>query len=82
MDQTHTNICNSLDFMFPEKANTPLLLSGGFDCRLIEWSVNENTPLKEVDMNDLFAKYNIQCLNTMPFIHHIHSYNNTIILSL
>lgn len=33
-------------------------------------------------MNDLFAKYNIQCLNTMPFIHHIHSYNNTIILSL
>jgi hypothetical protein len=39
MDQNHTNICNSLDFMFPEKSPSPLCFSGGFDCRLIEWDM-------------------------------------------
>lgn len=82
MDQTHTNICNSVEFMFPEKSSRPLMLSGGFDCRLIEWNVEDSSVIKDLDMNDIFAKYNIQCLNTMPFIHHIHCYNNTILLSL
>jgi hypothetical protein len=35
MDQCHTNICNTIDFMYPEKSKSSLCFSGGFDCRLI-----------------------------------------------
>ncbi len=82
MDQNHTNICNSIDFIYPEKASSPLLISGGFDCRLIEWDIADNNSLKDVDMNELFAKYQIQVLNTLPFIHHIFCYQNSILISL
>lgn len=42
----------------------------------------DNNPVKEVDMNDLFSKYKISVLNTLPFIHHIFCHQNTILISL
>jgi hypothetical protein len=33
-------------------------------------------------MNEVFSKYQIQVLNTLPFIHHIFCYQNSILMSL
>jgi hypothetical protein len=38
MDQKHTNICNSFDFLKAEKSKFVSCFSGGFDCKLIHWN--------------------------------------------
>lgn len=68
--------------MFPEKSTSPLCISGGFDCQLIQWNMLDHTPIKTMDMNEIFVKYQIQAMNTMPFIHHIECFQNSIIVSL
>lgn len=82
LDQKHTNICNSIDFYYSEKIEGNLgCISGGFDCKMILWNVQKAEVIKEVDLKEVFAKNEVNTTNSMPFIHHVHSFKTSIFVS-
>ncbi len=52
LDQGHNNIVNTIEFVNTEQGK--LCITGGFDCRLIQWKVNEEKIVREIDLQELF----------------------------
>lgn len=48
LDQGHTNIVNSIEYVQTDKGN--LCLTGGFDSRLLHWRMGEGKVIREVDL--------------------------------
>jgi WD40 repeat protein len=75
LDQGHNNIVNAVEFVSNEQGK--LCISGGFDCKLLHWKIDEEDIVREIDLQELFTKQEVE--NTsMPFIYHIYRHKTTL----
>lgn len=81
LDQKHSNICNSLDYLYPSNSN-PLCVSGGYDCKVLLWDIQQQILLKTVDMREQFKKWKLPLGNSYPFVHHVLCTKDRVLLSM
>lgn len=55
LDQGHSNIINAIEYVNTEQGL--LCISGGYDCKLIHWKVEEQKVVREFDLQELLKKY-------------------------
>lgn len=86
MEQQHVNICNCVEYVDVNGKGYEgkrICVSGGYDCTLVVWDMQEEKPIKKVPIVDILNKFQIKTDNqNYPFIHSISAINTTILVGL
>lgn len=60
MEQQHVNICNCVEYVDVNGKGYEgkrVCVSGGYDCSLVVWDMEEEKPIKKVPVVDILNKF-------------------------